>query len=167
MIEDISLPYQDHRAADLVWSLGHAEQPALVDLALDTSFGHIELRVLGSSHQVVLDGPDTQLVETVAALPGHEGGLPRQRQEKLGTGELSYRFNSVVHRPPEFEDAVAALRDDLGRDPRAVLGTFADRPLAATGLRVARSASDELSWVTWHCYPSTGEIVSTATTISR
>lgn len=182
MITDITAAHTDRSATELTWSLGRPEEQPLTGLTIDTAFGHVELRVLGTSHQVVVDAPELRVVETVATreqaasepadstasagTPGVPAGLPRERAVELDGG-ARYRFHSVVARPEDFEGAVADLTDDLGNHPRAVTGVFDRERGGLTGLRVARATADELTWETWHCYPATREIVSTATTLLR
>ncbi|MDG4834564.1 DUF2617 family protein [Solwaraspora sp. WMMD1047] len=175
MLVTLVTPYADTSAADLGLTLTAPELPALhvVDLPLpgpgDEEGARLRLRLLGASHQVVLDGPAGELIETVACLPGRPADLPPVVYD-AATG---YRFAARVLRlaPAAFSDRIAALRRDLDGDPNALVGVFPGGPDAVTALRARTSGAgpdgtQRVGWHTWHAYPQTGELVETETVVT-
>lgn len=196
MLVTVDAPYVDTAACDLSHQLGGPLRPALhvLDLPLvdprpgppsgagapvrqaaggpapSTAPWALRLRLLGASHQVVVDAPAGRLVETVACLPGRRAALPAAAED-AGTG---YRFTARVLRlaPRTLRDQVADLRRELADDERALVGVFPGDPEALTALHAVAARADapggsaEIAWRTWHAYPQTGELVQTATTIT-
>ncbi|HEY0699412.1 MAG TPA: DUF2617 family protein [Micromonospora sp.] len=192
MLVTLDTGYADTTAADLSFTTTAPEQPALLVLDLgDLAAGgaaaggatvsvatasvardapsglHLRLRLLGASHQVVLDTPAGRLIETVACLPGQRPELPATVDDRA-TG---YRFTARVLRlsPAELSARTAGLRAELAADPYALVGVFPGSRDAITGLRAARSAlpggEPTVRWQTWHAYPQTGELVETETAV--
>jgi hypothetical protein len=163
----IDTPYADTTAADLSFALGLPEQPALHVLDLDVPGAALRLRLLGASHQVVLRTAATELVETVACLPGRAAALPSTAHERA----IGYRFASSVIRlhPDEISARVAVLRRTLADDPYALVGVFPGGADAITALQVSvespRAAGTHVRWRTWHAYPQAGELVETETVV--
>jgi hypothetical protein len=144
VIVSLKVPYADTTAADLGFALGLPPLPALHMLDLPDAAGpgtHLQLRLLGSSHQAVLE------------LPG---------------GRHSETFTVHIDRcsPDDFARRVAALRAWEARGAR-LIGEFPGAPGAVTALFARPSAEPghELGWHTVHAYPQTGEIVRTHTTV--
>lgn len=179
MLVTLDAPYEDTTAAELSLALDTPERAALytLDLGWLDRLGHpgvrLRLRLLGASHQVVLDRPARDaLIETVACLPGLRPELPATLADPV-TG---YRFTARVRRLNlgEMSACTSALRHDLADDPYALLGIFPGGPDALTAVRVdPRSESAEpahmpggLRWRTWHAYPQTGELVETETVVT-
>jgi len=163
----LDTPYADTTAADLSFTLGSPELPALHVLDLARS-GHdgLTLRLLGASHQVVLRGVGRQIIETVACLPGRRPALPSTVDDEAS----DYRFIARVLRlrPAELSSRVAALRHELADDPYALVGIFPGDPDAATALRADTAVAGGRAgsgWRTWHAYPQTGELVETETVV--
>lgn len=156
----IAAPFADSRAADLSLAHGLNRLPALGTLVVEPG---VELRVLGASHQVVLDVGGRSWSETVACLPGRGGELPA-RTETLAH-DLVARFEARCTRLTDAELAgrVAALRHRCEEHTRALLGVFPGSPLAVTALLVGDRG---LWWRTWHAYPQTGELVETRTVVA-
>lgn len=159
MTVTIAAPFVDVRGETLRWALGLPELPALAVRELTAEDGRqVQLRVLGASHQVVVRrGAQVVVTETVACDLPASAALP---------GEVDrggYRFHSAVerHEPAAFAAAVTALVDQLADDPAAIVAEFPGLPHAVTAL--AARTSGRLGWQTWHCYPQTGELVSTST----
>lgn len=146
----LSAPYVDARAGDLGWALDLRPLPALATLRL----GPVELRVLGSSHQVLAPG----VGEIVAC--AHGAVLPAQAEVPLPGG--IYRIRTQVSRPAALERVVATL-DRLAAADDVLLARFGDDPLAVTVLE-ARSAR---AWRSWHVYPQSGEVVATSSSVAR
>jgi hypothetical protein len=173
VLVSLDTPYVDTSAADLSLALGGPERPALhvLDLALPGGT-RVHLRLLGASHQVMLDAPGTTLAETVACLPGRTPELPAaQRDDDTG-----YRFTATVRRPDDLHTEITALRAELAGDPYALVGVFPGDPDAVTALRVrpvvdptlpgAAGAGRSVGWQTWHAYPQTNELVLTETMVT-
>lgn len=157
----IAVPFADSRAADLCLHHGLERLPALGTLVVDPG---VELRVLGASHQVVLDAAGHPWSETVACLRGRAGELPARTETRIGA--LVSRFSARRTRldPAALAERVAALRLRCEEHPRALLGAFPGSPLAVTALLVDAGGT---GWRTWHAYPQTGELVETRTVVAR
>lgn len=158
---EITEPYRDTSASMLRFSLGASAQPALAT----ARFGEVNVRVLGASHQIEVAG----MTETLASeLPGGEPVPDRVTVD-------CYTFRHEVARYESgsgatFSRAVQALVERLGADPSSIIATFPGSPDAVTAVQVESgllesalgdTAADAYRWRTWHCYPNTGEIVST------
>jgi hypothetical protein len=165
MLAAITVPYADTQAADLGWSLGGGPRDALALLQVAYGSALLELRVLGASHQAVLDTPAGRCSEVVACLPGAASGLPAEAIEELPG--LRYAFRAQVWQLTrrQLAAAVARLCSELGGHARAVLGVFPGVPDAVTGLR-ADPMPTGIGWSTWHAYPQTAELVVTRTRVS-
>jgi len=165
MLAGITVPYADTRAADLGWSLGGEPREALALLRVAHGPALLELRVLGASHQAVLDTPAGRCSEVVACLPGGPAGLPAEAIEELPG--LRYAFRAQVWQLTgrQLAAAVARLRTDLGGHERAMLGVFPGADDAVTGLR-ADPMPIGIGWSTWHAYPQTAEMVVTRTRVT-
>lgn len=167
MLVTLDAPYADTSAGDLSLALTAPEQPALHVLELTVPGPSLRLRLLGASHQVVLDLPGGQLIETVACLPGRPADLP----PALDDAATGYRFAARVLRldPARMSARVGALRRELADDPYALVGVFPGGPDAVTALRArvgAPGPGGRISWETWHAYPQTGELVETETVVT-
>jgi hypothetical protein len=152
MLVDLDLPYRDVCAAELCLSLSLCTVPASASARFAFPTHELVLCVLGSSHQVRVQGA-FNLCETVACL-GMGQSLPARREE---TG---YRFTSSVERlqPASFETLVARLVDRAEVDERTMLGRFPGHLQALTMIWVG---ADGRRWATWHTYPQDGEVVRT------
>ncbi|MGC5017406.1 DUF2617 family protein [Micromonospora sp. DT47] len=167
MLVSLHTPYVDTSAADLSLALGGPERPALHVRDLDLPGGvRLRLRLLGASHQVVLQpAGGSTLTETVACLPGGPPHLPGTLRDEAG----GYRFTATVLRPPagELRSRVAGLRAELADDPYALVGVFPGDPDAVTALAVCADPPDgSVAWRTWHAYPQTNELVLTETVVA-
>ncbi|MGC5410348.1 DUF2617 family protein, partial [Streptomyces sp. DT225] len=70
MLTTLHTAYSDTRAADLAWALGREPLPALAVLDLELAGATLQLRLLGASHQVLLEEEQGSCSETVACMPG-------------------------------------------------------------------------------------------------
>lgn len=162
--------YTDSRAADLSLAYGLPALPALGEHRIELPGGSVALRVLGSSHQVVLELGGQRWSETVACLPDHTRELPEH--DEVTDGRLAGTFGARCERltPAELATRVAAVRQRCDPDPHALVGTypgataFPGATEAITALRVA-GAGGAVRWWTWHAYPQSGELVSTASVV--
>lgn len=185
MLSPLTTPYADTQASDLSWTLGLDRMDALAVLPLDLDHllgrtarsdagprsgrsgrsGRLELRLLGASHQVLLELAGRKLSETVACLPDRAGSMPSGvRQQVHG---LAYDFSSSTSRSlsdADFSAQVAALRETYEGHPRALVGFFPGAADAVTAL-VAEVVEGGIGWRTWHAYPQTGELVATRTLV--
>lgn len=151
----VNRPFSDSRAADLVLVLGARPTAAIAVLEVEVAGVAVELRLLGASHQVLVDGTS----ETVACeLPGLPGGLPAERSTPAAHGR-THVFRSTVE--PLDVSALRAVVDAAARDPFALAGVFPGDDGAATALRVRPGPDGGVRWRTWHGYPQTGELVMT------
>ncbi len=162
----IAAPFVDSRAADLSLAFGLDRLPALGTHRVELPGASVELRVLGASHQVVLDIDGLEWSETVACLPDRAGALPTREQSRVG--DLVSRFSArCVRLPPaELAARIRALRRHGEGHPHALVGTFPGSPLAVTAMVVdpvdpAVPLGPPIGWWSWHAYPQTGELVTT------
>lgn len=154
----LATPYLDTDADQLSFALGHPPYPALAVRDLTVGGLDVQLRLLGASHQVFA-GP---VRETVACLPGIEGGLPDTAEHE--TDGWNYRFGARVLRFPEreFGARVASIRAGTEAHPHALCGIFPGSPEAVTALTVEWRGTGP-TWRTWHTYPQSRTIVATHT----
>jgi hypothetical protein len=168
--------FTDSRAADLSLNYGLEPLPALGTHRVLLPAVELELRVLGTSHQVIV-GPGTPTwptssislwpeswSETVACLPDRLGDLP-EHEESVIEG-LRVRFAARVHRlfPEELAARVNAIVRDSENDSRVLVAEFPGAPYAITALRTWPE-SGGAAWRTWHAYPQAGELVETLSAV--
>ncbi|MEV6524140.1 DUF2617 family protein [Longispora sp. NPDC051575] len=156
MITTIPVPYVDTNAAALSFTLGGPLLPALDTLFVETVDARLELRLLGASHQAILDTPAGRLIETVACLPDRSEPLPDEWVE------AGYTFRSEIRVLDPWR--LRHLRTKLGSTRSALVGMFPGSPDALTAL-FATATPDGITWRTWHSYPQTGELAVTSTTV--
>ncbi|MGD9484893.1 DUF2617 family protein [Streptomyces sp. TRM70308] len=154
----LAAPYLDTDADQLSFTLDLPVRPALAVREVSVDGLPVRLRLLGASHQV-LAGP---VRETVACLPGTDGGLPPELVRRFP--QWNYRFSArVLHYPGQrFTDRVRRLHAETAADPRALCGVFPGCPDAVTALTVRRHGNG-VGWHTWHTYPQSRRIVTTHT----
>ncbi|GLZ07050.1 hypothetical protein Acsp03_45160 [Actinomadura sp. NBRC 104412] len=179
----LDTPYADTSAAALSFALGLPRLDALAVLALEAPDGggvHVELRLLGASHQVLAG----TFSETVACLPGEREPVPGRFRGTAGGWAYDFASVTAAHDAAGFRRAVDDLRDLLSGRDDALTGTFPGSPYAVTALVLdpAGDGGPELpgpslepldhpvpaggralraGWRTWHAYPQTQEIVMT------
>lgn len=90
MLTTLQTTYTDTRAADLAWALGRERLPALAVLNLQLSGAKVELRLLGASHQVLLEEGEVLCSETVACMPGSSTPLPLGVAKRVGDWEYEF-----------------------------------------------------------------------------
>ncbi|ORT60665.1 DUF2617 family protein [Streptomyces sp. CB03238] len=154
----LTTPYQDTDADQLSFVLGRPAHEALAVRDLTVAGLDVQLRLLGASHQVFA-GP---VRETVACLPGVEGGLPEAATQDFDDWTYGFRAHVRRFRPQEFSARVARIRDRAEDHPQALYGIFPGSPEAVTALTVEPESAG-LSWRTWHTYPQSRRIVATHT----
>lgn len=161
----LRVPFADVAAAGLRWALGLPERPGVASRTCVLPCGvRVELRVLGASHQVVVERADARSVsETMAcdlADDDRAGPLPGRAVRD------GYAFTShvVTPGPAELGAAVRAVERRCAAAPYAVVAAFPGHPDAVTAIALdlhPAGEPDALSWETWHAYPHTGELVHT------
>jgi hypothetical protein len=157
MLTTLQTAYSDTRAADLAWALGREPLPALAVLDLDLAGARLQLRLLGASHQVLLEENRETCSETVACFPGSSTPLPLGLSKRLG--EWEYEFAARVE--TLSADSFAARAQDLlalvTDHPHGLAGTFPGEP--ARLHRHARPA-DRGSGAVAHlaCVPAGGAV---------
>ena len=170
MLIEVRQPYVDVSAHDLSLTLGAPAARALETLRATLGGFEIELRLLGCSHQALVDG-GAVLSETVACVPGVAGSLPERRTDGC------YDFRAVVERlrPDAYAERAREVLARAAAGQHALAGVFAAAPGAGdhalpafTALAARRlRASEGITWTTWHGYPQTGEIVVTSSSLRQ
>lgn len=165
MIVRLELPYADVRAGDLVHALGDDPMPALDALTARAGDWDVELRLLGCSHQALVNG-GVELSETVSCRPGVPGHLPAEAAGGTRGGHYAFRARVETLDPAGYAARAEAVLADARRDRCALAGLF-PAPAgiepggpAFTALRL-QAAAGQVAWTTWHGYPQTGELVIT------
>ncbi|MDT0379692.1 DUF2617 family protein [Streptomyces sp. DSM 42041] len=165
MLTTLKTAYSDTRAGDLAWALGREPLPALATLDLELVDAHVQLRLLGASHQVILEDGRGSCSETVACMPGSTAPLPLGVSRQLG--EWDYEFASRVETlsTGSFVGRAQELIALVAEHPHGLAGTYPGSPHAFTALLVQRH-EDQVHWRTWHSYPQEGRLVSTRTRVA-
>lgn len=162
----IATPFADSRTADLSLAYGLAPLPALGTHQVALPGARIELRVLGASHQIMLDLGGVRWSETVACLLDRAGGLPTHDMVNAGPLHSSFTARCSRLKPAGLAEYVRTVTRRCERHPGALVGAFPGSPLAITALLVADRAQGGVGWRTWHVYPQTGELVTTASVVA-
>ncbi|HEX8102529.1 MAG TPA: DUF2617 family protein [Solirubrobacteraceae bacterium] len=154
MLVALAVAYSDVRAGDLTLALDAPRAPALEVLTRRVGGLAVELRLLGSSHQAIVE--ERALAETVACRPGAAGGLPARHRAP------GYAFGARTVRLPAsaYEARARALLHAAASDADGLAGVFPGDGTAFTALRLRPLASG-VAWTTWHGYPQSGELVIT------
>ncbi|NYI05238.1 DUF2617 family protein [Allostreptomyces psammosilenae] len=189
MLIDLETAYVDTRAQELSWSLGLEPLPALATLDLATPDPHtpdpatgdrtptgrarggltLQLRLIGASHQVLIDSPIGRLSETVACLPDVTAPMPGRAVERVQG--WAYEFHGETRHlagpafTAEVRRAVTLARTAAG----GLVGRFPGNELAVTALIGAvrhGPGGPVAQWRTWHTYPQEGRVVVTRSRIA-
>jgi hypothetical protein len=165
MLTTINTAYSDTRAADLAWALGREPLPALARLDLELGGARVQLRVLGASHQVLLDCLGAGCSETVACMPGSRTPLPLGVSRRLG--EVEYEFAARVESlsAGSFSGRAQELLALVAEHPQGIAATFPGAPDAFTAL-LANRTGNQVHWRTWHAYPQEYRLVATRTRVA-
>ncbi|MCI3225586.1 DUF2617 family protein, partial [Streptomyces sp. NP-1717] len=155
MLRTLNTAYTDTRSADLAWALGREPLPALAVLDLELGGAKVQMRLLGASHQVLLEQEQGSCSETVACIPGSSTPLPLGVAERVG--EWSYEFAARVETLSQgsFAGRAQELLALVADHPNGLAGTFPGDPHAFTAMLV-RWHEGQVSWRTWHAYPQEG-----------
>lgn len=165
MLRTLNTSYTDTRAADLAWALGREPLPALATLDLELSGAKMQLRLLGASHQVLLEEEHGTCSETVACIPGSSTSLPLGVAKRLGDWE--YEFAACVESltPSQFAGRAQELIALVTDHPNGLAGVFPGSPHAFTAM-LAQRVDGRVHWRTWHAYPQEGQLVATRTRVT-
>lgn len=157
----LKVAFRDVRADALALSFDPQPGPALGVATVTAGCWQVQLRVLGASHQVLAAHEGLAVSETVAC--GVAGRVPLPPTASVSRGPVTQRFSSRVRRlnPAALEATARRLVTLLGPDPAAIVAVFPGSPAAVTAARVV-AAGGGARWRTWHCYPETGELATTA-----
>ncbi|MFI1970084.1 hypothetical protein BLA24_18680 [Streptomyces cinnamoneus] len=164
MLTTLKTAYTDTRAADLAWCLGKEPLPALAVLDLHLAGSAVQLRLLGASHQVILEEDDGLCSETVACIPGSQTPLPLGVAKRVGAWEYEFAARVETLSPCSFAGRAQELLALVAEHPHGLAGTFPGSPHAFTALLAQRS-DGQMSWRTWHAYPQERRLVTTRTRV--
>ncbi|EFL00937.1 conserved hypothetical protein [Streptomyces sp. SPB78] len=125
----------------------------------------MQLRLLGASHQVLLEDEHGECSETVACLPGGGAPLPVGVVEEFDG--FDYHFAARVEElpPGAFAGRAQELLALVAEHPHGLAGVFPGSPDAFTAMLVQRR-DGETQWRTWHAYPEDGQLVVTRTRLA-
>ena len=170
MLTTLQTTYTDTRAGDLAWCLGKEPLPALAVLGVDIGDGQdlrakVELRLLGASHQVLVDAGRDGCSETVACLPGSQAPLPFGVARRVGIWDYEFAARIETLTAGPFALRAQELLALVADHPHGLAGTFPGDPHAFTALLV-QCVDGGVRWRTWHAYPQEGRLVTTRTRVS-
>ncbi|MFF9147824.1 DUF2617 family protein [Streptomyces sp. NPDC055051] len=164
MLTTLKTSYTDTRAADLAWALGREPLPALAVLDLELAGATLQLRLLGASHQVLLEEEGRTCSETVACMPGSSTPLPLGVSKRIGEWEYEFAARVETLTRGSFAGRAQELLALVADHPHGLAGTFPGSPHAFTAM-LAQRHEGQVRWRTWHAYPQEGQLVVTRTRI--
>ncbi|MFF4248121.1 DUF2617 family protein [Streptomyces sp. NPDC001822] len=164
MLTSLQTAYSDTRAADLAWTLGREPLPALAVLDLQLGGAKVQMRLLGASHQVLLEEERRTCSETVACLPGSSAPLPLGVAERMGDWEYEFAARVETLSEGSFAGRAQELLALVADHPHGLAGTFPGSPYAFTAM-LAQRTRGQVHWRTWHAYPQEGQLVVTRTRV--
>ncbi|WP_374986636.1 DUF2617 family protein [Streptomyces fradiae] len=164
MLTTLQTAYTDTRAADLAWALGREALPALAALDLELGGARMQLRLLGASHQVLLEEEGGTCSETVACIPGSSTPLPLGVAKRIGSWEYEFAARVETLSWGSFAGRAQELLALVADHPHGLAGTFPGSPYAFTAM-LAQRHEGRIRWRTWHAYPQEGQLVVTRTSV--
>ncbi|MET8216585.1 DUF2617 family protein [Streptomyces hirsutus] len=164
MLTTLTTSYTDTRAADLAWVLGCEPLPALATLDLELTGAKVQLRLLGASHQVLLEEEQGVCSETVACIQGSRTPLPLGVATRVGDWEYEFAARVEMLSPGSFAGRAQELLALVSDHPHGLVGVFPGSPHAFTAMLAQRQGS-QVHWRTWHAYPQDGQVVATRTRV--
>ena len=163
MLIQLAVPFVDTSADRLSYALDLPDLPALATLRVPDG---PTLRLLGASHQVTLDESSEldRFSETVACLPDRSGSVPATVTRAAAGGR--YEFRCTVRRLDQASLATwaSAVKTRYADHPRVLIGEFPGAPEALTVIG-AWPHPRGVRWQTWHAYPTSGELIGTASVL--
>ncbi|MFE9682756.1 DUF2617 family protein [Streptomyces sp. NPDC002701] len=164
MLTTLNTAYTDTRAADLAWALGLEPLPALATLDIELVDASLQLRLLGASHQVLLEEERGSCSETVACIAGSASPLPLGVSKRVGDWEYEFaaRVETLSH--GSFAGRAQELLALVADHPNGLAGVFPGSPHAFTAM-LAQRHEGHVHWRTWHAYPQEGQLVATRTKV--
>ena len=133
MLTTLKTAYTDTRAADLAWALGREPLPALAVLDLELTGAKLQLRLLGASHQVLLDEERGTCSETVACMPGSSTPLPLGVAKRLGEWDYEFAARVETLSRGSFAGRAQELLALVADHPNGLAGTFPGSPARVHG----------------------------------
>ncbi|WP_055594679.1 DUF2617 family protein [Streptomyces hirsutus] len=164
MLTTLTTSYTDTRAADLAWALGCEPLPALATLDLELTGAKVQLRLLGASHQVLLEEEQGVCSETVACIQSSRTPLPLGVATRVGDWEYEFAARVEMLSPGSFAGRAQELLALVSDHPHGLAGVFPGSPHAFTAMLAQRQGS-QVHWRTWHAYPQDGQVVATRTRV--
>lgn len=152
----LTVPYADTGADQLSLSFDEPLLPALSSVHCAFERVGVTLRLLGASHQVSVVTADTEIVETLACLPGRRPALP----PSIDTGTISFRSRIERHDAASLTTLTAEV-SSRAAGPDSLIGHYPGHPNAFTAI-IATDLGHRARWDTWHAYPQTGDVVITS-----
>jgi hypothetical protein len=157
MLTTLNTAYTDTRAGDLAWALGKDALPALAVLGLEVADdrglrAQVELRLLGASHQVLVDAGHGACSETVACLPGSRAPLPFGVARRVGAWDYEFGARIETLSRGSFEGRAQELLALVADHPQGLAGMFPGDPHAFTAMLV-QCGEGSVRWRTWHACP--------------
>ncbi|MYS20850.1 Protein of unknown function DUF2617 [Streptomyces sp. DvalAA-14] len=170
MLTTLRTPYTDTRAGDLAWCLDKEPLPALAVLDIEVEDGlglraEVGLRLLGASHQVLVDTGRGGCSETVACIPGSQSPLPFGVAKRVGPWEYEFAARIESLSRGSFAGRAQELLALVAEHPHGLAGTFPGDPHAFTAMLV-QCGDGGVQWRTWHAYPQEGRLVTTRTRVT-
>lgn len=171
MLTTLRTSYTDTRAGDLAWCLGKDPLPALAVLDVEVGDGlrlraKVELRLLGASHQVLVDAGRGACSETVACMPGSRAPLPFGVARRVGAWDYEFAARIETLSQGSFAGRAQELLALVADHPHGLAGTFPGDPHAFTAMLV-QCVDGGVRWRTWHAYPQEGRLVTTRTRVNK
>jgi hypothetical protein len=123
------------------------------------------MRLLGASHQVLLNSPRGGCSETVACMPGNSTPLPFGVARKIGEWDYEFAARVETLSRGSFAGRAQELLALVADHPYGLAGTFPGDPHAFTAL-FAQYRDGGVRWRTWHAYPQEGRLVATRSRVS-
>ena len=124
MLTTLNTAYTDTRADDLAWALGREPLPALAVLDLELSGAKLQLRLLGASHQVLLEEEQGSCSETVACIPGSSTPLPLGVAKRVGDWEYEFAARVETLSSGSFAGRAQELLALVADHPHGLAGPF-------------------------------------------
>jgi hypothetical protein len=133
MLTTLNTSYTDTRAADLAWALGREPLPALATLDLEIGGAQLQLRLLGASHQVLLEEDRGTCSETVACIAGSSTPLPLGVAKRVGDWEYEFAARVEVLSPGQFAGRAQELLALVSDHPNGLAGVFSGQSARVHG----------------------------------